>query len=72
MTVSWLANKIEQWPIAKLLPYARNSRTHSPEQIALVAASIVEYGFVNPCLIGSDGILVAGHARLAASQKLGL
>lgn len=72
MTVSWLANKIEQWPIAKLLPYARNSRTHSPEQIALVAASIVEYGFVNPCLIGADGILVAGHARLAASQKLGL
>ena len=72
MTVSWLANKIEQWPTAKLLPYARNSRTHSQEQVAQVAASIVEFGFTSPCLIGSDGILVAGHCRLAAAQKLGL
>jgi len=72
MTVSWLANKIEQWPTAKLLPYARNSRTHSQDQVAQVAASIVEFGFTNPCLIGSDGILVAGHCRLAAAQKLGL
>ncbi len=65
MTVSWLANKIEQWPTAKLLPYARNARTHSPEQVALVAASIVEYGFTNPILCGSDGIIVAGHCRAA-------
>jgi len=72
MTVSWLANKIEQWPTAKLLPYSRNSRTHSPEQVAQVAASIVEFGFTNPILCGSDGIIVAGHCRLSASQKLGL
>jgi DNA modification methylase len=72
MTVSWLANKIEQWPTAKLLPYARNSRTHSEEQVAQVAASIVEFGFTNPILCGSDGIIVAGHCRLAASHKLGL
>ena len=72
MTVSWLANKIEQWPTAKLLPYSRNARTHSAEQIAQIAASIVEFGFSNPILAGSDGVIVAGHGRWAASQKLGL
>ena len=72
MTVSWLANKIEQWPTAKLLPYSRNARTHSAEQIAQIAASIVEFGFSNPILCGSDGVIVAGHGRWAASQKLGL
>ena len=72
MTASWLANKIEQWPTAKLLPYARNARTHSDEQVAQIAASIVEFGFTNPILAGSDGIIVAGHGRLTAAQKLGL
>ena len=71
MSASWLANKIEQWPTAKLLPYARNARTHSPEQVAQIAASIVEFGFTNPILAGSDGIIVAGHGRLTAAQKLG-
>jgi DNA modification methylase len=72
MTVSWLADKIEQWPTTKLLPYARNARTHSGEQVAQIAASIVEFGFTNPILAGSDGVIVAGHGRLAAAQKLGL
>jgi len=72
MTASWLANKIEQWPTGKLLPYARNARTHSEEQVAQIAASIVEFGFTNPILAGSDGIIVAGHGRLTAAQKLGL
>jgi ParB-like chromosome segregation protein Spo0J len=72
MTVSWLADKIEQWPTAKLLPYARNARTHSEEQVAQIAASIAEFGFTNPILAGSDGVIVAGHGRLAAAQKLGL
>ena len=70
--MNWLANKIEQWPTAKLLPYARNARTHSEEQVAQIAASIVEFGFINPILAGSDGIIVAGHGRLVAAQKLGL
>ena len=70
--MSWLADKIEQWPTAKLLPYARNARTHSEEQVAQIAASIAEFGFTNPILAGSDGIIVAGHGRLAAAQKLGL
>ncbi|PJK07649.1 DNA methylase N-4 [Lysobacteraceae bacterium NML95-0200] len=70
--MSWLADKIEQWPTAKLLPYARNARTHSEDQVAQIAASIAEFGFTNPILAGSDGIIVAGHGRLAAAQKLGL
>jgi DNA modification methylase len=72
MTHSWLADKIEQWPTAKLVPYARNARTHSDAQVAQIAASIVEFGFTNPILAGSDGVIVAGHGRLAAAQKLGL
>jgi DNA modification methylase len=72
MTTSWLADKIEQWPTARLLPYARNARTHSEEQVAQIAASIAEFGFTNPILAGHDGVIVAGHGRLAAAQKLGL
>jgi DNA modification methylase len=69
---SWLADKIEPWPTTRLIPYARNARTHSQEQVAQIAASIVEFGFTNPILAGSDGVIVAGHGRLAAAQKLGL
>jgi DNA modification methylase len=70
--MSWLADRIELWPIDKLLPYVRNARQHSDEQIAQIAASIAEFGFVNPILTGADGVLVAGHGRLAAARKLGL
>ena len=48
MTISWLADKIEQWPTDKLVPYARNARTHSDSQVAQIAASIAEFGFTNP------------------------
>ncbi|WP_143904094.1 site-specific DNA-methyltransferase [Tepidimonas thermarum] len=70
--MNWLADKIERWPIERLLPYIRNPRTHSDEQIAQIAASIAEFGFVNPILVGGDGIIVAGHGRLAAARKLNL
>ena len=69
---SWIAEKIEHWPIDRLVPYARNPRTHSEAQIAQIAASIAEFGFTNPILVGNDGVVVAGHGRLAAAQKLGL
>ena len=72
MTPNWMADKVEPWPTTKLIPYARNARTHSDEQVAQVAASIIEFGFTNPILAGSDGIIVAGHCRLAAAQRLGL
>jgi DNA modification methylase len=72
MSEPWLSTHIERWPTEKLVPYARNARTHSDEQVAQIAASIVEFGFTNPILAGSDGVIVAGHGRLAAAQKLGL
>ena len=70
--MNWFAERIEHWPTTKLLPYVRNARQHSDEQIAQIAASIAEFGFVNPILTGADGVLVAGHGRLAAARKLGL
>ena len=72
MSASWLADNIQHWPTAKLVPYARNARAHSEAQVAQIAASIAEFGFTNPILAGSDGVIVAGHGRLAAAQKLGL
>ncbi|MDF1716179.1 MAG: ParB/Srx family N-terminal domain-containing protein [Antarcticimicrobium sp.] len=64
--------KIEHLPTTEVVPYDRNSRTHSAWQIAQIAASIEEFGFTNPILIGGDGIIIAGHGRLAAAQQLGL
>jgi site-specific DNA-methyltransferase (adenine-specific) len=66
------AQKIEQWPLARLRPYERNARTHSPEQVAQIAASIQEFGFTNPILVGEDDGIIAGHGRLAAAMDLGL
>ncbi|MEW5890362.1 MAG: site-specific DNA-methyltransferase [Pseudomonadota bacterium] len=71
MNARWLAERIEHWPVERLIPYARNARTHSDEQVAQIAASIAEFGFTNPILAGADGVIVAGHGRLAAAQKLG-
>ena len=64
--------QVVTWPVDKLIPYARNARTHSAEQVAQVAASIAEFGWTNPILAGADGIVIAGHARLLAARKLGM
>src|SRR5512134_3752130 len=64
--------QIEQWPVARLKPYARNARTHSEEQVVRIAASLIEYGFTSPLLIVDDGTVIAGHGRLLAAQRLGL
>jgi DNA modification methylase len=64
--------KIERWPVERLIPFARNPRTHSDEQIAQVAASIREFGWTNPVLVSPDGTVIAGHARVQAARKLGL
>lgn len=61
-----------KFPVADLIPYARNSRTHNEEQIAQIMASIKEFGFTNPILIGGDKVIIAGHGRLLAAQRLGL
>ncbi len=63
---------VQQTPLEQVIPYARNARTHSDAQVAQIAASIAEFGFVNPILIGSDNIIIAGHGRVLAAQKLGL
>jgi DNA modification methylase len=69
---SEFAAQVERWPLDRLIPHARNARTHSETQIAQIAGSIAEFGFVNPVLVGDDGVLVAGHGRVLAARKLGL
>jgi len=58
--------------VADLVPYARNSRTHSDAQVAKLAASIKEFGFLNPIITDGENGIVAGHGRVMAAQKLGL
>jgi hypothetical protein len=67
-----IPDKLERWPVERLVPYERNARTHSPEQLAQIAASIVEFGFTNPILVASDAGIIAGHGRLEAAKSLGL
>lgn len=64
--------KIEQLKPEKLTPYVGNARTHSDEQIRQIAGSIREFGFVNPILVGDDDVIIAGHGRLLAAERLGL
>lgn len=64
--------KTETRSIAELIPFARNSRTHSDEQVAQISASIREFGWTNPILIDGANGIIAGHGRLAAARKLGL
>jgi len=64
-TIEWLETK-------GLIPYAKNSRTHSEAQVAQIAGSIKEFGFNNPVLIDEDNGIIAGHGRVMAAQKLGL
>jgi DNA modification methylase len=66
------AKHIEQLTVASLIPYARNARTHSDEQVAQIAASIKEFGFNNPVLVAEDNSIIAGHGRVLAARKLGL
>jgi len=64
--------KIEQVKLDALIPYARNSRTHSDAQVAQIAASIKEFGFTNPVLIDETGSIIAGHGRVMAARKLAI
>ena len=58
--------------VKDLIPYARNARTHSEEQISQVAASIKEFGFLAPIIIAEDNTILCGHGRFYAAMKLGL
>ncbi|MCE7886575.1 MAG: DNA methylase N-4 [Alphaproteobacteria bacterium PRO2] len=67
-----MADRIEIWPTDKLVPYDKNPRTHSPEQVNQIAASIAEFGFLNPILVDTAAGIIAGHGRLQAAKQLGL
>src|SRR5262245_54168127 len=70
--MTWPAERIERWPIDRLVPYANNARTHSSEQIDEIVAAIREWGWTNPVLIDDDGTIIAGHGRVMAAQRLAI
>lgn len=67
----WPADSVARWQLDKLIPYARNSRKHSDEQVAQIAASMREWGWTNPVLVDEQGSIIAGHGRIAAARTLG-
>lgn len=67
-----IVETVEHWSVQRLIPYANNARTHDEAQVSQIAGSIAEFGFVNPILVGDDNVIIAGHGRLMAAQKLGL
>ncbi len=70
--MDWPADKVERRKIADLIPYVRNSRTHSEAQVSQIAASIREWGWTMPILCDEKGNVIAGHGRIMAAQKLGI
>jgi DNA modification methylase len=70
--VSWPADNVTRQPVAQLIPYATNARTHTQEQIGQIAASIQQWGWTMPVLVDEDNVIIAGHARVLAAQKLGM
>lgn len=72
LSQDWPASTVELIAVTALVPYARNARTHSDEQISQIMASIREFGFTQPILRDETGLVIAGHGRLTAAQRLGL
>ena len=72
MTLGLAPETIELWPLERLQPYAKNAKLHGEDQVAKIAASIAEFGWTVPVLVGEDGEVIAGHGRILAAQKLGL
>lgn len=68
----WPARQIEMRLVDDLVPFARNSRTHTPDQIAQVAAAMREWGWTNPVLVDEEGTILAGHCRIMAARMLGI
>ena len=68
----WPADHVERRSVESLIPYARNARTHSDEQVAQIAASIKEWGWTTPVLVDEEGQIIAGHGRVMAARKLGI
>ena len=72
MTLGFAPETIELWPLERLQPYAKNAKLHGEDQVAKIAASIAEFGWTVPVLVGENGEVIAGHGRILAAQKLGL
>ena len=71
-TRPWPADRVERWPIERLIPYVKNPRFHSEADVDKIAASIRRWGWTNPALADEKGTLIAGHGRVAAAAKLKL
>ncbi|WP_233866687.1 ParB/Srx family N-terminal domain-containing protein [Paraburkholderia adhaesiva] len=71
-TRGWPADSVRRWPIDRLIPSARNARTHTDTQVAQIAGSIREWGWTMPVLVDEAGGLIAGHGRVLAGRLLGL
>ena len=72
MDLTFAPDQVAHWPLERLRPYARNAKQHGPEQVARIAASMLEFGWTVPCLVAEDGELIAGHGRVLAAAQLGL
>src|SRR5215469_3861666 len=68
-TRPWPADRVEQWPIERLIPYANNPRLHNAADVERIAASIVKWGWTNPVLVDDQGVLIAGHGRVAVAAS---
>ena len=72
MTLSFAPERIEQWSLEPLKPYARNAKTHGANKVAKIAGSMAQFGRTVPCMVAEDGELIAGHGRVLAAEQLGL
>src|SRR5690606_38177798 len=72
MTLSFAPERIENWPLSRLQPYAKNAKVHGADLVAKIAASMAAFGWTVPCLVAEDGELIAGHGRVLAATQLGL
>jgi DNA modification methylase len=68
----WPADRVERWPIERLTPYANNARLHSEADLDKIAAAIRKWGWTNPVLVDEEGVLIAGHGRVAAAPRAGV
>jgi ParB-like chromosome segregation protein Spo0J len=66
----WPADRVEHWPIERLIPYASNPRLHSEADLDKIGASILRWGWTNPALVDENGVLIAGHGRVGAAVKV--
>jgi len=69
--VVWPAATVRMWPLEQIIPYGKNPRQHSPEQVDLIAKSMLEDGVTSPILVDEEGVIIYGHGRRMAAEKNG-